>query len=184
MFTKRLRFIGFIFFTVLLSQPVFSQFQINHFTTDNGLPSNGIKGLQWDETTGFLWIATEAGLVRYNGMSFKTFDNNSNPELGSNRIITIVKNAAGKILVSGQAGNLSIVKENAVSFFFKGGDSAKYNYGHFDAITASDTLFRQCFKLPWNAEFSYLNVLPLNDTACITFVAGQLYYFRFLQKNR
>ena len=177
MFTKRLRFFGFIFFTVLLFQPVFSQFQINHFTTDNGLPSNGIKGLQWDETTGFLWIATEAGLVRYNGMSFKTFDINSNPELGSNRIVTIVKNTAGKILVSGQTGNLSIIKENTISFFFKGGDSVKYNYGHFGAITASDTLFRQCFNLPWKVGFDYLKVLPLNDTACITFVAGQLYYY-------
>lgn len=27
---------------------------IQEFTTDNGLPSNGIKGIQWDETTGFL----------------------------------------------------------------------------------------------------------------------------------
>ena len=29
-------------------------FQTQHFTTDNGMPSNGIKGMQWDEKTGFL----------------------------------------------------------------------------------------------------------------------------------
>ncbi|MBK6379384.1 MAG: hypothetical protein IPF72_06405 [Chitinophagaceae bacterium] len=26
---------------------------VQQYTTDNGLPSNGIKGLQWDEKTGF-----------------------------------------------------------------------------------------------------------------------------------
>ena len=39
-----------------------STYHIQRFTTDNGLPSNGIKGLQWDAQTGFLWIATEAGV--------------------------------------------------------------------------------------------------------------------------
>jgi hypothetical protein len=33
-------------------------YTIQQFTTENGMPSNGIKGLQWDEQTGFLWIAT------------------------------------------------------------------------------------------------------------------------------
>lgn len=172
-----------IFFTFICLQPAFSQYQVRHFTTENGLPSNGIKGLQWDESTGFLWIATEAGLVRYNGMSFKTFDINSNPEFGSNRIVTILKNAAGKILVSGQAGNLSVVKKNTASLFFTGGDSVKYNYGHFGAIAASDTLFRQCFKLPWKEGLNYSSVLPLNDTACITFFTGQLYYYSVSTKQ-
>ena len=38
---------------------------VQEFTTENGMPSNGIKGLQWDERTNFLWIATEAGIVRF-----------------------------------------------------------------------------------------------------------------------
>jgi ligand-binding sensor domain-containing protein len=90
----------------------YGQYQVEHFNTENGLPSSGIKGLQWDKTTGFLWIATEAGLVRYNGMTFKTFDNTTNPELGSNRIKMLVKNASGKILAGGEEGNLTVVKNN------------------------------------------------------------------------
>lgn len=43
-------------------------YRVQSFTTDNGLPSNGIKGLQWDEQNGFLWIATEAGVARFNGV--------------------------------------------------------------------------------------------------------------------
>jgi signal transduction histidine kinase len=170
-------FIAPIFFMLVFSQPALSQYQVKHFTTENGLPSNGIKGLQWDESTGFLWIATEAGVVRYNGMSFKTFDINSNPEFGSNRIVAMIKNTAGKILVSGEEGNLSMVKENTITPFFTGGDSAKYDYSHYGAIAASDTLFRQCFKSPWNPGFTPDKVVPLNDTACIGLADGQLYYY-------
>jgi len=54
-------------------------YHVDYFTTDNGLPSNGIKGLQWDDRTGFLWIATEAGITRYNGSDFVTFNRLNTP---------------------------------------------------------------------------------------------------------
>ena len=44
---------------------------VQQFTTENGLPSNVISGLQWDEETGFLWMATGIGIVRFNGIDFK-----------------------------------------------------------------------------------------------------------------
>jgi signal transduction histidine kinase len=174
-----LRFIvsGCLFF--IFFPPVFAQYQIRHYTTENGLPSNGITGLQWDNKTGFLWVGTEAGLVRYNGMGFKTFDIASNPEFGSNRIFFMVKNAAGKILVAGQNGNLSLVKNNKVSFYFNGSKQAKDNYNHYAALAASDTVFRQWFKIPWtkDVEFIYINVVPVSDTSCLAISAGKLFYY-------
>src|SRR5579863_3560829 len=71
-------------------------YRVERFTTDNGLPSNGIKGLQWDETTGFLWVATEAGVTRYNGADFMTFSKTNTPELISERMLLILKNRAGR----------------------------------------------------------------------------------------
>ena len=67
-------------------------FQTRHYTTENGLPSNGIKGLEWDEETGFLWIATEAGVVRFNGIDFKTYTNKNTPFIGSERFRLITRN--------------------------------------------------------------------------------------------
>jgi len=61
--------------------PARNNYQVQRFTTDNGLPSNGIKGLQWDEESGFLWIATEAGVTRYNGADFVNFSKTNLPEL-------------------------------------------------------------------------------------------------------
>ena len=81
-------------------------FHIEVYNTDNGLPSNGIKGLQWDNETGFLWIATEAGIVRYNGRLFKTFTADDGPHLTNQRIIFLLKNNAARIFTSDDANHL------------------------------------------------------------------------------
>ena len=72
-----------LFLGYCLILPAQPDYLVERFTTDNGLPSNGIKGLQWDEQTGFLWIATEAGITRYNGVDFVTFSRANTPELFS-----------------------------------------------------------------------------------------------------
>ncbi len=42
------------------------------FRVEQGLPSNWIRDIAQDKN-GYLWLATEAGLSRYDGYSFKTF---------------------------------------------------------------------------------------------------------------
>lgn len=50
----------------------FPDFRFTHFTTENGLPSNRIRDIVQDNE-GFMWFATEAGLVRYDGTTTKVF---------------------------------------------------------------------------------------------------------------
>ena len=50
---------------------IFAQEPIR-FTTKQGLPSNHIYDMQEDEN-GFMWFATNRGLVKYDGETFKTF---------------------------------------------------------------------------------------------------------------
>src|SRR5580698_2015478 len=102
---------------ILPAQPglVFSaqpDYLVERFTTDNGLPSNGIKGLQWDEQTRFLWIATEAGITRYNGVDFVTFSRANTPELFSERMLFLLKSRDGKIYTSDEVGDLFFVMRN------------------------------------------------------------------------
>ena len=44
-----------------------------NYTTKDGLPSNTIYELKSDQD-GFLWIATDSGIVKYDGYKFQTFD--------------------------------------------------------------------------------------------------------------
>lgn len=43
---------------------------VKHYTADNGLPQNSVKSIGSDNL-GFIWMGTEAGLVRYDGQTFK-----------------------------------------------------------------------------------------------------------------
>ncbi len=53
-------------------------YSIQHYSNENGLPANGIKGIELDKKTGFLWVATHAGLVRFDGTQFKSFSSEKN----------------------------------------------------------------------------------------------------------
>src|ERR1700761_8524253 len=91
-------------------------YHIQRFTTDNGLPSNGIKGLQWDERTGFLWIATEAGVARYNGADLLLFDRANSPGMYSERMLFLLKTPDGRIFTSDETGDLFFVDRNRLQF--------------------------------------------------------------------
>ncbi len=83
--TFLLVFLIYTFYLHAQKQPAYS---ITHFTNDNGLPQSSIKSAELDKN-GFLWIATEGGLVRFDGQQFKQYDREHYPVLASNRIIRI-----------------------------------------------------------------------------------------------
>lgn len=65
-----------------------ADFSVTHYTNENGLPQNSIQGLELDKN-GFLWIATQSGLLRFDGQQFKLYDRNHFPLMTSNRVGTI-----------------------------------------------------------------------------------------------
>jgi len=91
-------------------------FQIQHYTTENGLPSNGIKGIEWDEETGFLWIATEAGIARFNGIDFRIFSSQVTPFITTERISFMTRNNLGAIYAVDLNGNILKVRQNNLLF--------------------------------------------------------------------
>lgn len=82
------------------------------FTTENGLPSNGIKGLQWDEASGFLWVATEAGLSRFNGIEFKNYTRANSSFISSERLRFMVRNLDGQIRAADMNGNVLAISKS------------------------------------------------------------------------
>ncbi len=104
-FSKRALLLGVV---ILISTYSDAQLQYNfeRINTDNGLPTNAIKGLQFDEKTRFLWVATESGIVRYNGHGFQSFgDNVSNAALNG-RIVFFDKANNGSLFGKLIDGNI------------------------------------------------------------------------------
>ncbi len=50
-----------------------TQYVFEHWDTANGLPVAGVKAIA-RTPDGFLWLGTEEGLVRFDGVEFRTFD--------------------------------------------------------------------------------------------------------------
>src|SRR5882762_4235846 len=67
-----------------------SQYTTRHFTDENGLPQNSIKSIAAD-ADGFIWLATENGLVRFDGHQFMNF-NQENLAISTSRMLYIQKN--------------------------------------------------------------------------------------------
>src|ERR1043165_484851 len=161
----------FILFIIFCPGKIFSQqpdkFHISYYTTENGLPSNGIKGLQWDEQSGFLWIATESGVSRFNGLDFKNFTIENTPFIESERMLYIVKNNKGKIYAADQSGNILTVNKNKFLLYQKTKDEPGIAFNKRFTISISDTFFKDktFYKgsRPFTLLFDYN--LPTSDTS-------------------
>ena len=53
--------------------------QFNLFDVENGLPENSVNTLLQDDA-GFIWVGTQAGLLRYDGVTFKSWKPEGNVE--------------------------------------------------------------------------------------------------------
>lgn len=53
-----------------------AQFDIRSLTIDQGLPTNNVWNIIQDKE-GFIWLATDKGLIKYDGLSIKVYDEKS-----------------------------------------------------------------------------------------------------------
>jgi signal transduction histidine kinase len=158
--------------------PAQNNYQVQRFTTDNGLPSNGIKGLEWDEETGFLWVATEAGVTRYNGSDFVTFSKGNTPELFSERMWFMLKNREERIYTSDEVGNIFFVTGGKLQFMGSVPLDTRPSTFKLIGLAASGRLFRQSSTQPaadFGFSFNKELLVPMSDTRIILAHKDSLY---------
>lgn len=153
-------------------------FQIRHYTTENGLPSNGIKGMEWDEQTGFLWVATEAGVLRFNGIDFKTFTNKNNPAIASERFRFLFSNNKGTLYAADEHENIFTVRQNELVLHRKTSMAVKAStYWAYYALPTSDTFFSFKVNHPlanhFVRDFYKQETFPLTDTSVLFLQDGK-----------
>ncbi|NVO19673.1 MAG: histidine kinase [Bacteroidetes bacterium] len=82
---------------------------IHHFTTSDGLPSNTVYQI-FQDSKKFIWFSTDAGVVKFDGTTFKCFRKKDG--LSSNDIVTIKEDSYGRIWFSNINGSLDYYFEN------------------------------------------------------------------------
>jgi signal transduction histidine kinase/ligand-binding sensor domain-containing protein len=85
------------------------------WATENGLPQNTVQAIA-QTPDGFIWLGTEAGLVRFDGVEFRTFDRNSIPALPGSDIRCLLVTPDGALWIGTNAG-LARWKDGAVAIF-------------------------------------------------------------------
>ena len=84
-----------------------TQYQSKHWGPEDGLPCNNILSVI-QTTDGYLWMGTEEGLVRFDGVRTSFFEPQPDPLSGAKNISEVIEDARnpGSLLFLGSSGNL------------------------------------------------------------------------------
>lgn len=94
----------------------------------DGLPSNTVFDL-FQDSRGFVWIAGEAGLTRYDGYEFKTYSNELQTSRAGNKI---QEDKLGRIWYRNFDGYLYYVENDSMKPFMANGLVRTFGYGIVD----------------------------------------------------
>lgn len=149
---------------------------LTHYTAETGLPQNSIKSIAPDEA-GFFWLATEDGLVRFDGRHFHTFTN-SNSKLASNHFFQSFRGPADFKLYFLDAANAAHRITNGeitetVSYHKKFGATNTYSNPGKGTLMAFELSNRHIYNDHW--KYAILTVAANSYFRCDT---SNVAYFR------
>ncbi|MBN2505916.1 MAG: hypothetical protein JXQ71_04405 [Verrucomicrobia bacterium] len=89
-------------------------FTIERWDTDRKLPQGSVFGLTQTQD-GYLWFGTLGGLVQFDGMQFRVFDEGNTPGLNSSRIVGLFEDRQRRLWISTDTAGLALAQEGRVT---------------------------------------------------------------------
>src|SRR5918992_5757555 len=86
-------------------QRALTQYVQDVWDTREGLPRNYVKALL-QTRDGYLWIGTQAGLVRFDGARFTIYNSTNTPALRSHNIRVLVEDPQGALWIGTDGGGV------------------------------------------------------------------------------
>ena len=90
-------------------------YTFQRYSNDDGLCCNYVHDVVQDKN-GFLWIATEYGLSRFDGTQFRNYYLEEHPSLCRNQILYLHTTQSGRLMIGSNNGVLLAYNENTDSF--------------------------------------------------------------------
>ena len=115
-----------------------SQLRQDRWTTQDGLPQSSVHSVL-QSRRGFLWLGTQEGLVRFDGVDFEIFDRQTYPELRSNVFSALAETRDGSLWAGSVEGLLRLQGDRRTLFGSEDGLSS--DYVNALAVSADDTLW-------------------------------------------
>lgn len=104
-----------------------SSYQFDRWQTDEGLPQSTVTSIA-QTRDGYLWLGTQNGLVRFDGLNFKVFNRNNTPVIKNDRIVQLFVDRVGTLWVSGEEGELLSLHEGRFQYHQVPGKGTPFNY--------------------------------------------------------
>lgn len=82
-----------------------SQYRVDRWTKREGLPQNSVLAMA-EDSRGYVWLGTQEGLARFDGMAFRSFRLEDTPELGDNYISALYAEAGGSLWIGTATGRV------------------------------------------------------------------------------
>jgi len=93
-----------------------SQYTQNVWNVQTGLPQNSVQALAQSQE-GYLWVGTEDGLARFDGVHFTLFDRENTPGLQSNDIRALLVDRANNLWIGTDGGGLTRYSDGQFTTF-------------------------------------------------------------------
>lgn len=119
----------------LLSTPVsLAQYHFDSWTTDNGLPQNGVRGIM-QTPDGYLWFTTFDGIVRFDGLKFTVFNKGNTPGIIHNRFTWLWSDEYQPLWTQTEEGSLTVYRDGVFTSY----DKTQIPGGHVERWDPDET---------------------------------------------
>ena len=78
--------------------------------TREGLPQGSVESLA-QTPDGYLWLGTQEGLARFDGVRVRVYDRRTTPELRHNRVFALAVDPAGTLWIGSEGGGLARMRD-------------------------------------------------------------------------
>jgi ligand-binding sensor domain-containing protein len=106
---------------LLSALAVRAQFRLDRWTTNEGLPQNSVTSLL-QTREGYLWMTTNDGLVRFDGVRFTVFNRNNSPVLPANRLAGLFEDRSGRLWFHTEDGSVLFYEHGRFTQALKPGE--------------------------------------------------------------
>ncbi|HXF09462.1 MAG TPA: two-component regulator propeller domain-containing protein [Desulfuromonadaceae bacterium] len=96
-----------------------SNWSLRVWKTDDGLPNNGVNGIA-QTSDGFLWVATESSLARFDGFRFEDFSPQINPVAHNQSVVALTTGESNSLWLATERGIIINLSARGMQVFTNG----------------------------------------------------------------
>lgn len=93
-----------------------TQYSHQAWTARQGLPQNSVRAIL-QTRDGYIWLATGAGLVRFDGVRFTVFDKTNTPAIRDDDVRALAEDHEGNLWIGTYSGGLTRMNRSGFTFY-------------------------------------------------------------------